>query len=326
MLRQLLPALLTALPAFSASAADWQQRSIYQLVTDRFATTNGSYPSCDTEDRVYCGGTWQGVIRQLDYIQNMGFDAIWISPIVANLEGSTGDGESYHGYWTVDQNSLNSHFGNESDLLELSSQLHSRGMYLMLDVVVNHMAADTLPPDYVLFTPFNAESDFHTFCWITDYSNQTNVEQCWLGDDNVPLADCDTESDYVIDFFYKWIGDLVANYSADGLRIDTVKHVRSDFWPGFAEAAGVFTIGEVLDGDVDYVSTYTEVLDAVLDYPTYYQLFYAFESTSGSLSNLVSWVQQSQSTYKNGEFMTGSFLENQDNPRFQSVQTDQAVS
>lgn len=97
MLRQLLPALLTALPAFSASAADWQQRSIYQLVTDRFATTNGSYPSCDTEDRVYCGGTWQGVIRQLDYIQNMGFDAIWISPIVANLEGSTGDGESYHG-------------------------------------------------------------------------------------------------------------------------------------------------------------------------------------------------------------------------------------
>lgn len=157
----------------------------------------------------------------------------------------------------MDQNSLNSHFGNESDLLELSSQLHSRGMYLMLDVVVNHMAADTLPPDYVLFTPFNAESDFHTFCWITDYSNQTNVEQCWLGDDNVPLADCDTESDYVIDFFYKWIGDLVANYSADGLRIDTVKHVRSDFWPGFAEAAGVFTIGEVLDGDVDYVSTYT---------------------------------------------------------------------
>ncbi|OSX57023.1 glycoside hydrolase family 13 protein [Postia placenta MAD-698-R-SB12] len=325
MLRQLLPALLTALPAFSASAADWQQRSIYQLVTDRFATTNGSYPSCDTEDRVYCGGTWQGVIRQLDYIQNMGFDAIWISPIVANLEGSTGDGESYHGYWTVDQNSLNSHFGNESDLLELSSQLHSRGMYLMLDVVVNHMAADTLPPDYVLFAPFNAESDFHTFCWITNYNNQTNVEQCWLGDDNVPLADCDTESDYVIDFFYKWIGDLVANYSADGLRIDTVKHVRSDFWPGFAEAAGVFTIGEVLDGDVDYVSTYTEVLDAVLDYPTYYQLFYAFESTSGSLSNLVSWVQQSQSTYKNGEFMTGSFLENQDNPRFQSVQTDQAL-
>lgn len=68
------------------------------------------------------------------------------------------------------------------------------------------------------------------------------------------------------------------------------------------------------------------MLDAVLDYPTYYQLFYAFESTSGSLSNLVSWVQQSQSTYKNGEFMTGSFLENQDNPRFQSVQTDQAVS
>ena len=68
-----------------------------QLVTDRFATSDDSSPTCNTDDRVYCGGTWQGIINKLDYIQGMGFDAIWISPIVKNIEGSTGAGESYPG-------------------------------------------------------------------------------------------------------------------------------------------------------------------------------------------------------------------------------------
>lgn len=69
-----------------------------QLVTDRFALTDGSGPACDTEDRKYCGGTYQGIINHLDYIQNMGFDAIWISPIVATFEGTSAYGEGYHGF------------------------------------------------------------------------------------------------------------------------------------------------------------------------------------------------------------------------------------
>ena len=46
---------------------------------------------------MYCGGSWQGVINKLDYIQYMGFDAIWISPIVANVEGNTSYGQAFHG-------------------------------------------------------------------------------------------------------------------------------------------------------------------------------------------------------------------------------------
>ncbi|TFY68038.1 hypothetical protein EVJ58_g1250 [Rhodofomes roseus] len=325
MLLSLLTVSLAAGSALAASTDDWRRRSIYQLVTDRFATSNDSSPTCDTDDRVYCGGTWQGIVNKLDYIQGMGFDAIWISPIVANVEGSTGDGESYHGYWTADQNSLNSHFGTADDLVALSSALHARGMYLMVDVVVNHMGGTSVPPDYSTLAPFNSESKFHPFCWITDYSNQTNVEQCWLGDNSVPLVDVNTEDDSVVDFFNSWIAGIVSNYSVDGIRIDTVKHVRQDFWSGFAEASAVYTVGEIFDGDVNYVSPYTKVLGGVLDYPTWYQLTSAFESTSGSLSNLVSTVQQAQSSYANGEFTAGSFLENQDNPRFQSITTDQGL-
>jgi alpha-amylase len=55
--------------------AQWRSQSIYQVITDRFARTDGSTSaSCDLNR--YCGGTWQGLIKKLDYIQNMGFSAV----------------------------------------------------------------------------------------------------------------------------------------------------------------------------------------------------------------------------------------------------------
>jgi hypothetical protein len=64
-------------------AAEWKARSIYQVLTDRFATSGPTDPDPDIDisNRPYCGGTWQGIIEKLDYIQGMGFDAVWISPV-----------------------------------------------------------------------------------------------------------------------------------------------------------------------------------------------------------------------------------------------------
>lgn len=261
MFSRLLTTLICVLPVFAASAADWQSRSIYQLVTDRFATPDGSSPTCDTGDRKYCGGTWTGIVSKLDYIQNMGFDAIWISPIVENLNGTTAYGEAFHGYWTKDLNSLNSNFGSADDLKALASALHDRSMYLMVDIVVNHVASATNPPDFSLYpAPFNTQASFHneTFIAAADYyDNQTAVEQKWLGDTSVPLPDINTEDQNIVNTYNTWIAGLVGNYSADGVRIDTVKHIRKDFWPDFAKSAGVFTIGEVLQNDTSYVTPYT---------------------------------------------------------------------
>ena len=58
----------------------------------------------------------------------MGFTAIWISPILGQIEGNTPYGEAYHGYWTQKINSLNENFGTETDLINLSAALHARGM------------------------------------------------------------------------------------------------------------------------------------------------------------------------------------------------------
>lgn len=56
------------------------------------------------------------------------------------------------------------------------------------------------------------------------------------------------------------------------LHYSTAKHIRKDFWPGFNSAAGIFCMGEVYDGGVAFNAPYQNVLDSVLDYPTYYQL------------------------------------------------------
>ncbi|GAB1519184.1 alpha-amylase [Rhizoctonia solani] len=318
------PVLLSlATGAFAASASEWQSRSIYQVLTDRFATSDGSGPSCNTGDRKYCGGTYKGITSHLDYIQNMGFDAIWISPITKNI-GNTGYGDAYHGYWPSDLSGLNDGFGSADDLKELSAALHKRGMYLMVDVVVNHFAATSTPPSltYNGFSPFNAETDFHPFCFITDYNNQTQVEQCWLGDTTVALVDINTESQNVVNTYNSWIKNLTSFYNIDGIRIDTVKHVRKDFWPEFVKSSGVFAIGEVLSNETDYTGDYTNYMDAVLDYPSWFAVTQAFASTTGNIALIAQNIPETQKYFKNGGISTGAFLENHDQPRFQSWTTD----
>lgn len=229
-----------------------------QILTDRFAHEGLGSVQCITDDRKYCGGTYRGIIDKLDYIQHLGFDALWISPIVANVEGLTVYGEAYHGYWAQDIYKLNPHFGSADDLRALSKTLHERDMYLMVDVVVNHFGpANESSASYASFNPFNQPRYFHPMCLITNYDNQTDVEQCWLGDDKLALADVNTEDPWIVETFIHWIKTLVEDYGIDGLRIDTAKHVRKDFWPAFAASSDVYTIGEVYHGDPDYVADYT---------------------------------------------------------------------
>ncbi|KAF5348030.1 hypothetical protein D9758_010052 [Tetrapyrgos nigripes] len=279
----------------------------------------------------------EGIINKLDYIQNMGFDAIWISPIVENVNQTNGQGEAYHGYWPSNINNLNPHFGTTDELKSLASALHDRNMYLMVDVVVNHLVANptnttSVYPEtfnYDTLQPFSGQSSFHPQCFISDYNNQTEVEQCWLGDTNLPLIDLDTENSTNVDIMYNWVKGLVQEYSIDGLRIDTVKHIRQDFWQGFSDAAGVYTVGEVLIGNTTYAAPYTKVLSGILDYPTYYAVFNAFTSsslsgTSGNVSHIAEMALQAQSVYRD-PFALGSFVENQDQPRIQSRTSDQAL-
>ncbi|MCJ1356998.1 MAG: hypothetical protein MMC33_006994 [Icmadophila ericetorum] len=311
----------------AASPAQWRSRSIYQIMADRFARSDQSTTAaCNVANRQYCGGSWQGIIEKLDYIQDMGFTAIWLSPITANLPQKTADGTSYHGYWQQNINALNANFGTTASLKNLSSALHARGMYLMVDVVINDFGWAGTPSsvNYATFQPFNSQSYFHSYCPITSYdysSNQTAVEDCWLGDTIVPLADVDTTQTYVINTYNTWIQNLVSTYSIDGIRVDAAEHVQQSFWSTFCAAAGVYCVGEVDDGDPSYTCPYQNYLDGVLNYPLFYPLTAAFESISGNIGALVSMVNTVKSECKDSTLL-GTFLENWDNPRFPNLTSD----
>ncbi|KAF7165728.1 hypothetical protein CNMCM5623_009828 [Aspergillus felis] len=309
----LLPLSLSLLgqAAHALTPAEWRSQSIYFLLTDRFGRQdNSTTAACD-------------VTQRLDYIQGMGFTAVWITPVTEQFYEDTGDGTSYHGYWQQNIYEVNSNYGTAQDLKSLANALHARGMYLMVDVVANHMGYDGAGTsvDYSVFNPFNSSSYFHPYCLISDYSNQTNVEDCWLGDTTVSLPDLNTTETTVRTIWYDWVKALVANYSIDGLRIDTVKHVEKAFWPDYNSAAGVYCVGEVFSGDPAYTCPYQNYLDGVLNYPIYYQLLYAFESTSGSISNLYNMISSVASDCADPTLL-GNFIENHDNPRFASYTSD----
>lgn len=76
----------------AASRDQWLGRSVYQVVTDRFARSdNSTTASCDAGLGDYCGGSFQGIINKLDYIQELGFDAVWISPVQSQESTRTVD-------------------------------------------------------------------------------------------------------------------------------------------------------------------------------------------------------------------------------------------
>jgi alpha-amylase len=144
--------------ALAGTTEEWKQRTIYQLLTDRFARSDGNTSPC-TNLHDYCGGDFKGIQDNLDYIANMGFDAIWISPVVTNTPGG------YHGYWAKDWFTINSNFGTEQDLKNLVNACHEKGIWVMVDVVANH--AGPVGTDFSQITTFPNSSDYHPECSIT---------------------------------------------------------------------------------------------------------------------------------------------------------------
>lgn len=144
-----------ALSALAGDSNAWKERSVYQVLTDRFARDDGSTNACSNLSN-YCGGTWKGLENNLDYIQGMGFDAIWITPVVDNIDGG------YHGYWAANWEKVNENFGSEDDLKSLVQAAHSKDIWVMVDVVANHVGPVGM--DFSQIYPFNSADHYHNDC------------------------------------------------------------------------------------------------------------------------------------------------------------------
>jgi alpha-amylase len=296
-------------PAGALDATSWSQQSIYFILTDRFSNGNtgndnyGGFNADRSDPRKWHGGDFQGVINKLDYIKGMGFTAIWITPVQMQRHVN-----AYHGYWTYDFYGIDGHLGDMSKLRELVNTAHSKGLYVMLDVVANHTGD---------FQPFNgfAAPPFDRFDWYHHNGDVQNYnDQWWVENGDVAgLDDLNQENPATAWELKNWISWLRTQSGVDGLRVDTAKHAPKWFWRDFDAAANTFTIGEVFSGDPAYVADYTNYLDATLDFPLYYTInnVFARDQSMWQINNRF----RDDWRYKN-KFTNGVFVDNHDVHRF----------
>eukprot|EP00727_Mastigamoeba_balamuthi_P014492 m51a1_g9668 putative acidstable alpha-amylase (461) ;mRNA; r:1236603-1238474 len=293
--------------ALAADGSEWKQRTIYQLLTDRFALSDGSSRGCDVHN--YCGGTFEGIRRKLDYIQGMGFDAIWISPILKNSDGG------YHGYWANNFFAVNEHFGSEDDLRNLINDAHNRSMYVMIDFVANHVG-------YGSIYPFDKSEHYHdcngcpSDCSISNYKAQYELEHCRLAG----LMDLNQDGNDWVKQQLIASGKYVVGFGADGLRLDTVPEVSKGFWSEFRQAVGTFMVGEVWDERMDFSAGYQGPIDSVLAYPAYNSIMASFGN--GQCNWLSDMYKAAQKYYKDTSVL-GLFADNHDNRRFLNMNGDE---
>ncbi len=300
-------------PNPSPLGTDWSKQSIYFIMTDRFSngdTSNdnyGGFNSNNSDQRKWHGGDFQGIINQLDYIQNMGFTAIWITPVTMQKSEF-----AYHGYHTYDFYAVDGHLGTMDKFKELVRKAHDKNMAVMLDVVPNH-TGDFQPGNGFAKAPFDKTDWYHHNGDITgaDYSsnNQSKIEN----GDVVGLDDLNQDNPATANELKNWIKWLLNESGVDGLRVDTAKHVPKGFLKDFDQAANTFTIGEIFSGDPAYVGDYTRYLDAALDFPMYYTIKDVFgrDQSMTKIKERYSDDRHYRDTQTNGVF-----IDNHDVKRF----------
>jgi alpha-amylase len=234
----------------------------------------------------------------------MGFDAIWISPVVKNTPGG------YHGYWAMDLYDVNENFGSKQDLKDLITAAQSMGIWVMIDVVANHMGTPSSQGDYSGYNPFNQSSHYHNYCNISDWNNQWQVENCWLAN----LPDLSQENNYVQQQLFTWITWLQKEYNVDGFRIDTVPEVPKWFWTQFNQAAGTYCVGECFNGNPAYVGGYQGPLNGLLNYPMYFTINDVWAYGKSAYEIRSRW-NDLNANFSDIDAL-GMFVDNHDNERF----------
>ena len=288
--------------------------AIYFVLTDRFVNGDPSndqrdqggahptfdlpLPPCDGQagNIGYLGGDFRGLLDNAAYIHDLGFTAVWLTPIVDNPDQAFTGGDAitctgfltdrgktgYHGYWGVNFHRLDEHLPSAGlDFAGLTAGLRAHGLKTVLDIVGNHgspawtmpvaqpqfgqlfdaegrLVADhqNLPPDKL--DP--AHNPLHAF-----YNTKPDLAQ--LSDLN---ADNPAVMDYLVDAYLHWIGQGV-----DALRIDTIRHQPLAFWKTFSDRIrarhpGMYMFGEAFDYDAANIAPFTLPENggiSVLDFP-----------------------------------------------------------
>lgn len=338
--------------------------AVYFVLTDRFVNGDpsndqreqgGPDPATRTFDRPvpgappgesdnigYLGGDFKGLLDNADYIREMGFGAVWLTPIVDNPDEAFTGGDAvawggafqdrgktgYHGYWGVDFYRLDEHLpSRDLDFPGLTRGLKRHGLKTVLDIVANHGSPSfTMPKDQPKYGEIYrdgvkiadhqnlppdkldpARNPLHGF-----FHNEKDLVQLSNIDDTNPAV-----LDYFVGAYSQWI-----DQGADAFRIDTIRHMPLPFWKKFADRIrakrpGFFMFGEAFDYKAENIAPFTWPENggvSVLDFPLKERLADVFGHKRGDFSLLADRLYLTGGPYANPyELMT--FYDNHDMPR-----------
>ncbi|SDC64151.1 Glycosidase [Paenibacillus sp. UNCCL117] len=249
---------------------DWVKEAVfYQIIVDRFANGNPAinpdpideWGAPPTESNFF-GGDLQGVMEHLDYLSELGVNAIYFTPLFA--------APSNHKYDTMDYKQVDPHYGDNEQLRALVDACHERGIRVMLDAVFNH-CGEHFPPfqDVKKKGPYSPYADwFH----INEYPVEVR--------DGIPTYDTfgffahmpkfntanPEVKKYLLDVAEYWIKEL----KLDGWRLDVANEVDHQFWREFRRVVkqanpDAYIVGEVWSDSLTWLLG--DQFDSVMNYP-----------------------------------------------------------
>jgi cyclomaltodextrin glucanotransferase len=259
---------------------DFRGDTIYFIVVDRFCDGDTSndhgkdamdFDPTRTDFWKYWGGDLGGVRSRLDYVQKLGANAIWLTPVFDQIDEPIEVGgvkmAPYHGYWAKDFRRLDEHLVDRPEEVRvferddtafdrLVADMHARGMRLVLDIVCNHSSPHEaggrgeLFDDGVPVCRYDSDAGqwYHHQGGVSDWNDPAQVQSR----DLCGLADFNEEShafrSYIKGAMKQWLDKGV-----DAFRIDTVKHMPIWFWQEFtgdmeAHKRSTFMFGEWFEG------------------------------------------------------------------------------
>ena len=248
--------------------------AIYLLMPDRFAITGSknclnrnvidkSNPDC------WHGGTLKGMMDHIGDIADMGFTAIWHTPVFENKQEVTNDTKyySYHGYAITDFYEIDSHFGNIGDYCDFVDAAHKKGLKVIMDMVFNHCGIDypfvKNPPVKDWFNDLGEGT-----CKLTNYSplsaydkyaseyDKEHFVRGWFTQD---MPDLNLSNDIVLDYMTQMSIWWIETTGIDAFRIDTYPYAGVEYmqeWQRrmYAEYPQFPILSEAWVGEIEYTA------------------------------------------------------------------------
>jgi len=207
---------------------------IYLLMPDRFANGNPNNDSTnETTEKANRnlpggrhGGDIEGVIKNLDYIKELGATAVWCTPLCEDNDETY----SYHGYGQSNVYKIDSRYGTNEDYLRLSQELHKKGMKNIMDYVTNHwgwqhwMYKDLPTKDWVHQFPEFTNSNYRMTTQFDVNASKTDAEKCMDGWFVKSMPDLNQSNPLVLNYLIQNAIWWIEYADLDGFRVDTYSY------------------------------------------------------------------------------------------------------